>query len=124
MYRTVFMNMLSQFWITLTLFQNQTHEGRVFRLHDLMIKIQQGVNQITTKIQCHQFDWNTDIFKKLDTTIIADGFKQAFFIAKVLINRCFRATGMLNDIIDRKSTRLNSSHVKISYAVFCLKKKS
>src|SRR5207302_10986910 len=24
---------------------------------------------------------------------------------------------------DRKSTRLNSSHVKISYAVFCLKKK-
>src|SRR5690606_20691917 len=25
-------------------------------------------------------------------------------------------------LIDRKSTRLNSSHVKISYAVFCLKK--
>src|SRR5207249_9545534 len=25
--------------------------------------------------------------------------------------------------IDRKSTRLNSSHVSISYAVFCLKKK-
>src|SRR5690606_41168924 len=28
-----------------------------------------------------------------------------------------------NDGLDRKSTRLNSSHVKISYAVFCLKKK-
>src|SRR5690606_40943763 len=27
------------------------------------------------------------------------------------------------DLRDRKSTRLNSSHVKISYAVFCLKKK-
>src|SRR5690606_24810338 len=27
-------------------------------------------------------------------------------------------------IKDRKSTRLNSSHVKISYAVFCLKKKT
>src|SRR5690349_24237481 len=26
--------------------------------------------------------------------------------------------------IDRKSTRLNSSHVEISYAVFCLKKKN
>src|SRR5699024_11999285 len=26
-------------------------------------------------------------------------------------------------LIDRKSTRLNSSHVSISYAVFCLKKK-
>src|SRR5437868_9314836 len=27
-------------------------------------------------------------------------------------------------LLDRKSTRLNSSHVSISYAVFCLKKKS
>src|SRR5690606_39527612 len=31
-----------------------------------------------------------------------------------------RVSGTLED---RKSTRLNSSHVKISYAVFCLKKK-
>src|SRR5437868_11427674 len=27
-------------------------------------------------------------------------------------------------LVDRKSTRLNSSHVSISYAVFCLKKKN
>src|SRR5256885_7979580 len=32
----------------------------------------------------------------------------------------FRATGTYQD---RKSTRLNSSHLVISYAVFCLKKK-
>src|SRR5690349_23953053 len=39
-------------------------------------------------------------------------------------------TGFTNDVKlsgplqrDRKSTRLNSSHVEISYAVFCLKKK-
>src|SRR3712207_7933559 len=31
---------------------------------------------------------------------------------------CFQAT-----FLDRKSTRLNSSHANISYAVFCLKKK-
>src|SRR5690554_399621 len=30
---------------------------------------------------------------------------------------------MGSNMIDRKSTRLNSSHVRISYAVFCLKKK-
>src|SRR5690606_41906445 len=30
---------------------------------------------------------------------------------------------IIDDTPDRKSTRLNSSHVKISYAVFCLKKK-
>src|SRR3712207_7073879 len=28
------------------------------------------------------------------------------------------------DAVDRKSTRLNSSHANISYAVFCLKKKT
>src|SRR5690625_2347006 len=30
---------------------------------------------------------------------------------------------VVRDAVDRKSTRLNSSHVAISYAVFCLKKK-
>src|SRR5690349_23371112 len=31
---------------------------------------------------------------------------------------------VLRELRDRKSTRLNSSHVEISYAVFCLKKKN
>src|SRR3712207_7943198 len=31
---------------------------------------------------------------------------------------------MIAQAIDRKSTRLNSSHANISYAVFCLKKKN
>src|SRR3989442_6979262 len=34
-----------------------------------------------------------------------------------------RRASRSRDSIDRKSTRLNSSHVRISYAVFCLKKK-
>src|SRR2546422_4391624 len=40
--------------------------------------------------------------------------------------RNHRAAGVVvidRDAIDRKSTRLNSSHGYISYAVFCLKKK-
>src|SRR2546430_12310200 len=32
--------------------------------------------------------------------------------------------GVADDARDRKSTRLNSSHSQISYAVFCLKKKT
>src|SRR5436309_11650993 len=48
------------------------------------------------------------------------------------IRRCFPALARTHNSYpvayfdgpgDRKSTRLNSSHVKISYAVFCLKKK-
>src|SRR3712207_7417282 len=34
------------------------------------------------------------------------------------------AIGSVNFPLDRKSTRLNSSHANISYAVFCLKKKT
>src|SRR2546427_3890648 len=40
---------------------------------------------------------------------------------RVLINALAVATAKA--LIDRKSTRLNSSHSQISYAVFCLKKK-
>src|SRR5690606_41703858 len=40
---------------------------------------------------------------------------QFYFISVWKLLHCF--------FQDRKSTRLNSSHVKISYAVFCLKKK-
>src|SRR5690606_39419422 len=38
-------------------------------------------------------------------------------------SRPLTSGGEVLDGGDRKSTRLNSSHVKISYAVFCLKKK-
>src|SRR5271167_5105696 len=34
-----------------------------------------------------------------------------------------RSAATASPTLDRKSTRLNSSHVSISYAVFCLKKK-
>src|SRR3712207_7307012 len=34
------------------------------------------------------------------------------------------AAGDVAAVVDRKSTRLNSSHANISYAVFCLKKKN
>src|SRR5690606_39605247 len=37
--------------------------------------------------------------------------------------QAFAQIGLRIVELDRKSTRLNSSHVKISYAVFCLKKK-
>src|SRR5438874_8374877 len=35
----------------------------------------------------------------------------------------YKSPRFVNRLKDRKSTRLNSSHVEISYAVFCLKKK-
>src|SRR5690606_41565859 len=46
------------------------------------------------------------------------------FAATAAERRSRRILGMIERLADRKSTRLNSSHVKISYAVFCLKKKT
>src|SRR5436190_22055838 len=40
-----------------------------------------------------------------------------------LLSRCPDPEGAIG-VLDRKSTRLNSSHTVISYAVFCLKKKN
>src|SRR5256885_13250439 len=37
---------------------------------------------------------------------------------------CVSASRVSSAAVDRKSTRLNSSHLVISYAVFCLKKKN
>src|SRR5690625_6216444 len=46
-----------------------------------------------------------------------------FDIPGLGIVTAFLGIMMLGMAVDRKSTRLNSSHVAISYAVFCLKKK-
>src|SRR5690625_6613308 len=50
-------------------------------------------------------------------------FEKATFTIKDSILTKVDVHGEETVIIDRKSTRLNSSHVAISYAVFCLKKK-
>src|SRR5205807_10347122 len=45
-------------------------------------------------------------------------------VPAVTVNRlCGSGTSIGRPALDRKSTRLNSSHLVISYAVFCLKKK-
>src|SRR5690625_5499578 len=45
-------------------------------------------------------------------------------IQKLFSRPCSPFISLLYTLLDRKSTRLNSSHVAISYAVFCLKKKT
>src|SRR5690349_22778145 len=50
-----------------------------------------------------------------------DGLADLFFTANQGSNKLYLNKGGFK--LDRISTRLNSSHVEISYAVFCLKKK-
>src|SRR3712207_7112327 len=53
--------------------------------------------------------------------IVLGGLSAVFGLAG--LGTATASTGFL-DSLDRKSTRLNSSHANISYGVFCLKKKS
>src|SRR5688572_31738074 len=54
---------------------------------------------------------------------LSDAEMAAFARGDAEFERQFSPNTGLGPILDRKSTRLNSSHSQISYAVFCLKKK-
>src|SRR3712207_7299639 len=81
------------------------------------------------------FPYTTLFRSLLDSTMIVAGsmIGSGIFIVSSIIARQVGApgwllvvwivTGLLTLMADRKSTRLNSSHANISYAVFCLKKK-
>src|SRR2546421_4227191 len=62
----------------------------------------------------------TTLFRSIDTSLFPDGPREGgtnVVMSSIMIN------DNVIDLLDRKSTRLNSSHDQISYAVFCLKKK-
>src|SRR5690625_7064131 len=100
----------------------------------------------TPSLFCHQrFSWS--IFRQTDTKAVGvaawgkahprlfcfalaeqahhPGVGRVEIIGQQLAVGFGTASGQLDKVLhlDRKSTRLNSSHVAISYAVFCLKKK-
>src|SRR3712207_7807090 len=64
--------------------------------------------------------------------IVEKGFGKGCVVVYLLVGIAYRAAerseadrlSQHNALPDRKSTRLNSSHANISYAVFCLKKKT
>src|SRR5690625_5349598 len=62
--------------------------------------------------------------RRLSTYLATEKWKLLLVILMVLASSSLGLLGpYLVGMADRKSTRLNSSHVAISYAVFCLKKK-
>src|SRR5690625_5613848 len=78
-------------------------------------------------------DWSSDVcssdlaalVNKDQVAVTVEAVQAGLHDRQKLARRLARAAGQKNDRVgDRKSTRLNSSHVAISYAVFCLKKKN
>src|SRR5690625_5346718 len=62
--------------------------------------------------------WDNNRLTIVEQDIVMDDLPDAFVGFKIL-----QISDLHEKQLDRKSTRLNSSHVAISYAVFCLKKK-
>src|SRR5260221_10775923 len=74
----------------------------------------------TTLFRSHRtFQWNNDAPDVAAVHCVIIGFAQS---EPAAVHRLFDYASGLG-LGDRKSTRLNSSHTVISYAVFCLKKK-
>src|SRR5256885_12699859 len=61
---------------------------------------------------------DTDQIKAVASGECTIGVTNSYYLARMM------RSGKPEDQADRKSTRLNSSHLVISYAVFCLKKKN
>src|SRR5437899_5096963 len=55
---------------------------------------------------------------------VVAAFRQLGRLKEVGVVSCVSGGSIIGAHLDRKSTRLNSSHLGISYAVFCLKKKN
>src|SRR5690606_41519365 len=77
---------------------------------DLLYAFEYDTNQATNPLG--------DLDAFIDDVLAETGADQVYAIGHS------RGTSVWTSYLDRKSTRLNSSHVKISYAVFCLKKKT
>src|SRR2546426_6219415 len=64
------------------------------------------------------------VLRQVDSPLLrADLFRKMAWRFRRLVWICLAVLILTGIVKDRKSTRLNSSHLVISYAVFCLKKK-
>src|SRR5206468_11887506 len=91
-------------------------------LHDAL-PICRVVRGVQTAAALMSAKWNTvDGRKRVLSVLISSGRRAADAIAYTQ-STCSTGAMPTPQSSDRKSTRLNSSHDQISYAVFCLKKK-
>src|SRR5205807_7446862 len=83
----------------------------------------------TTLFRSGGLAWMQGMFYGIGAAVIGIIARSAFKLTKLTIGKdkllwsIFTVLAISTALTDRKSTRLNSSHLVISYAVFCLKKK-
>src|SRR5204862_3997176 len=105
--------------------QTMDSHASVYRTEDTL---KQALTDVQTLKERYQRITVSDKGKRYNTDLL-EAVELGFLLelAEVLVvgalARKESRGGHARDSLDRKSTRLNSSHVESSYAVFCLKKK-
>src|SRR5690554_7132811 len=104
---------------------NTTKKGRIF---DYVIEFLIFISLTAYAIETLPDNSATTILvlhwiETISVIIFTIEYVLRIYVAKKTFKYIFSFYGIIDFLADRKSTRLNSSHVRISYAVFCLKKK-
>src|SRR5690606_41047183 len=124
--KSYFGNKFSNFWFKVETWISLPDTQTGFRVYPL--KPLKSIRLFTTKFELEievivRLAWKFIPFKAVPIQVKYDPEER---VSHFRPGRDFFRISVLNSILviialDRKSTRLNSSHVKISYAVFCLK---
>src|SRR5690554_6961937 len=95
---------------------NSTHSAKVrnFTNFGVFVEIEEGIDGL---VHISDLSWTKKVKHPAEFTAIGENID-------VVVLEIDKENRRLSLGQDRKSTRLNSSHVRISYAVFCLKKKT
>src|SRR3989454_4727675 len=121
------------------LFLGPTSSGKT-HLVEMAAEVLFGNLHAVVKVDCGEFQHSHEIAKLIGSPpgylghretqplitqeVLEQHFSEKLKISLVLFDEIEKASDALWQLLlDRKSTRLNSSHLVISYAVFCLKKK-
>src|SRR3712207_8721462 len=95
-----------------------TELDRVIGDGDHGVNLARGFEEIKAQLPTYSSLEYSDIFQKMGMALLT----KVGGASGAIYGTAFMSAGMYCK--DRKSTRLNSSHANISYAVFCLKKKT
>src|SRR5437868_11946074 len=101
---------------------NRDEKGEMHPLPKPSVDTGMGLERVAAVLQGVHSNYEIDLFQDLIRAAAREtGATDLKSPSLNVIADHIRACSFL---IDRKSTRLNSSHVSISYAVFCLKKEN
>src|SRR5947209_8947070 len=90
---------------------------------ELAILMLTAVNDATSAALCMQRGAMDYLTKPIELADLGRAVQRALKRREMLLENRQLNQWLKEEVRDRKSTRLNSSHANISYAVFCLKKK-